>query len=377
MKLSAGVLLTCAAVAAAAPAAGAQSNGWQRLGAAPGGDAFALIGGTPYVAKDTSKGVRVWKFAGKWRKVGAPVRHAHAKFIGDASLASGPGAKPWLAWVEGPGPGGSQVRVARFSHGKWREVVGGKHPISPPHSNPNGSNEPFYSSSSPSLAFLKKRPYVAYADFDTNDTMIQVSRLDAKGLRWQRVSKGLGSPEVNDPHLALAGGRLYLEHHDRSHDAPIYDVFDATRTTWRSLPLVQSTDSAAFGGMVGFRGRLHTLFAEKPDGDVFVSSLGSDGQWNHVGPHIATDPAISPQSLATDGSTLYAAYVQTVNGVPHVDVFHLDGAAWTRFPSPTPAGSTVSSATLAGAAGGGVWLLARESTAGKTTFQLELFNAAE
>ena len=108
---------------------------------------------------------------------------------------------------------------------------------------------------------------------------------------------------------------------------------------------------------------------------MFVSKLGADNQWTHVGPHLATDPAISPQSIATDGGTLYSAYVQRVNDVPHVDVFALVNSTWPRLAQPTPSGSTADSALLAGAAGGGVWLLAHETTGGKSTFQLELLKA--
>jgi hypothetical protein len=129
--------------------------------------------------------------------------------------------------------------------------------------------------------------------------------------------------------------------------------------------------------MVGFGGRLHTLFADGDSADVFVSMLGADEEWSHVGPALARDPEISPQSIATDGGTLYAAYVQKVDGVPHVDVFGLAGSTWARLAQPTPPGSSATSAALAGAAGGGVWLLERETTAGKRTFQLELLNAAE
>jgi hypothetical protein len=389
MKLSAGVPLICAFAAlalASQPAVAATGDEWQRLGAAPGGESFIVNAGTPYVARSTSKGVRVFKLVnvGKWRQVGSAVRHGRAKFIGDASLVSGPGDKLWLTWVQGPGPGGSQVRVARFSKGKWREVVGGKNPISPPHPSQGGTGRPFYSSYNPSLGFLNGRAYVAYADYDTIDTMIKVSRLGKKSRSWQRVQKGLGEPTVSRPQLANVGEQLYLVYRENQwNGAPVFRRFDAANSNWKALPRPQSSMSALFGGVVGFQGRLNALFAEHPafsetpDGDVFVSALGSDDQWSHVGPALARDPAISPQSISTDGATLYVAYAQTVDGKVHLDVFAFDGTSWIRQAAPTPEGSTADSGTLAGAAGGGVWLLAHEKTGGETTFQLELLNAAE
>ncbi len=336
-----------------------------------------MIAGAPYVAYTTSKGVRVAKFArtaGKWRNVGKPVRHQGGKFLAEPALAAGPKGKAWLTWTEGAGPGEKQVRVARYVKGKWREVVGGKHPISPPHQDQNGGNAPVYSSYNPSLAFLKGRAFVAYADYDGIDTQIAVSRLSSNGRRWRLLSKqGAG---VTGPHLAIAGGQLYLEYTDRIHGAPIFARFDTASASFKSLPLAQSGDSASFGGMVGFGGRLNTLFTERPDGDVFVSQLGADETWSHVGPALARDPAISPQSITTDGSTLYAAYVQKVGGVPHADVFALAGSTWLTLAQPTPSGSTADSARLAGAVGGGIWLLAHEKSGGKSTFQLELDRAA-
>lgn len=379
MKPSAGTLSACAAAAltslALATPASAAAGGWQRLGRAPGGDSFAVIAGTPYVAYTTARGVRVARFTGRWRKVGFAVRHQRGKFLAEPALARGPKGTPWLTWTEGRGPGEKQVRVARYAKGRWREVVGGKAPISRPHRSQNGTERPFYSSYRPSLAFLGGRPYVAYADYDGTDTSIKVSRLGSNGRHWRLLSSlGVGA---TDPHLAVAGRRLYLEYRSRVQEAPSFARFDRASSTWKSLPVPQSGDSALFGGMVGFGGRLSTLFAERPDGGVFVSRLGSDGRWSHAGPALATDPGISPESLAMDGGTLYAAYVQPVNGAPRVAISALAGSTWSKLAEPTPAGSTADAAALAGAAGGGVWLLAHETTGGKSTFELELNNAAE
>jgi hypothetical protein len=377
-RLAAAAAVAC--VALAAPAGASAAATWQRLGPAPGGNSFAVVAGTPYVTYTSSAGVRVAKFAGtagKWRKVGGAVRHGRGNAVASPTVVAGPGGKAWLTWTEATRKSGYQVRVARFSNGKWREVVGGKDPISQSQPSQSDPGRKVFTSGTPRLAFLGGRPYVAYIDTDPIDSFAVVARLSSNGRHWQRVSKGLTEVSINRPNLANAGGRLFLEFHERTHEAPLYHRFDAASSTWKSLPLAQSGDSALFGGMVGFGGALHTLFSELPSGDVFVSKLGADDQWTHVGPHLATDPSIAPQSIATDGSTLYAAYAQTVSGVEHLDVFFFTDAGWTRAPDPTPAGSTVGSAALAGAAGGGVWLLAHESAGGPAKFQLELYNAAE
>jgi hypothetical protein len=369
--------LACAALVGV-PASAAAADSWQRLGPAPGGESFTVIAGKPYVAYTSGKGVRVAKFTGgaaKWRKVGGPVRHNPRNGVEHPALVAGPHGQPWLTWTEGVGPGAQQVRVARFAKGKWREVVGGKHPISPGWPSQAGDGKTVYSSGSPSLGFLGGRAYVAFSDFDGTDSTIRVARLSSNGRLWKRISAD--GVSVEQPKLATAGGRLYLEYRDRAAAAPIFRRFDAGSSSWKPLPFAQSSYSALFGGMVGFGGRLHTLFADGDSADVFVSRLGADEEWAHVGPALARDPEISPQSIATDGGTLYAAYVQKVDGVPHVDVFGLAGSTWQRLAQPTPPGSTASSALLAGAAGGGVWLLERETTVGKRTFQLELLNAAE
>jgi hypothetical protein len=372
--------LACALLAAV-PSSAAAADQWQRLGPAPGGGSFTVIGGKPYVAYTSTKGVRVAKFtgtAGKWRKVGGPLRHSRSNRVDDPAVVMGPHGQAWLTWSEGPGPGGEQVRVARFAKGKWREVVGGKDPISPGHPSLSGDGKPFYSSNTPSLGFLGGVAYVAFSDFDGTDSMIRVVRLSSNGRHWKAVSDGLGDPGVESPNLSNVGGRLYLEYRDRSVSALVFKRFDPSTSSWQDLPLVQSSDSALFGGMTGFRGRLHTLFADGDDHDVFVSRLGADDKWAHVGTHLATDPAITPQSIATDGGTLYAAYVQTVSGSPHVDVFARAGSTWQRLVQPTPSGSTADSAAIAGAAGGGVWLLSHEkkSGGGKSSFGLSLLNAA-
>jgi hypothetical protein len=376
-RLAAAGAVACVALAAPAGASAA-SSAWQRLGPAPGGDSFAVIAGTPYVAYTSSAGVRVAKFAGKpgkWRKVGGPVRHRSGNNVQAPTVVAGPGKTPWLTWTEATSKSGHQVRVARFSKGKWREVVGGKDPIS--EARPiQGDGTKTFTSSTPSLAFLGGRPYVAYIDFDGIDSRALAVRLSPNGRRWQRVSNGLSDVSINQSKLTVAGGRLFLVYHERTFDTPIYRRFDATGSTWKSLPNVQKGDSALFGGMVGFHGQLHTLFAESPSGDVFVSKLGSDDKWTNVGLHLATDPTVVPESIATDGSTLYAGYLQGVSGAQQLSVLLFAPAGWVATPQPTPTGSTVDSAALVGAAGGGVWLLAHESTAGTAKFQLELFNAA-
>ncbi|MEA2184222.1 MAG: hypothetical protein QOF69_3407 [Solirubrobacteraceae bacterium] len=325
--------------------------------------------------------MRVAKFtnaSGKWAKVGAAVRHRHGNVVTSPTVVAGPGGKAWLAWIEGTAKSGGQVRVARFSKGKWREVVGGKNPISEAYQLDSSQPRKRFTSATPALAFRSGRPYVAYIDV-TIDSFPVVARLSANGRRWQHVSKGLDIPVgVTQPKLANAGGRLFLEYKYRTFNAPVFRRFDAGSSTWEQLAAVQESDSALFGGMVGFGGRLHTLFSESPSGDTFVSKLGTDDKWTHVGLHLATDPTLVPQSIATDGGTLYAAYLQTVSEAKHLTVLFFDGTSWLTLPNPTPAGSTVDSAVLAGAAGGGVWLLAHEKPAGgKAKFQLELFNSAE
>jgi hypothetical protein len=376
------VAAATASVALAAPAAASAADEWQRLGPAPGGDSFAVIGVTPYVAYTSAAGVRVAKLgteAGKWRKVGGAVRHRKGNSVRDPEVVEGPGDKPWLTWAERTPKGASQIRVARFLKGKWREVVGGRNPISERVPDPTGPHgHTTFASSTPVLAFLRGRAYVAYIDYDAIDTMAKVARLSSNGRRWQRVTKGLGSPSQGDPHLASAGGRLFLETFHGTFKAPTFMRFDASSSSWKFAGRPHESDSARFGGIVGFGGALYTLFAELPSGDTFVSKHGSgDEQWTHVGEHLATDPSLEPQSIATDGGTLYAAYLQTVNGEQRLSVLFTGQDSWLTFPQPTPAGSTVDSAKLAGAAGGGVWLLAHETTGGKSTFQLELFNAAE
>src|SRR6476619_5771535 len=114
------IALVCAALAAVPASASAAE--WQRLGPAPGGASFVVVAGKPYVAYTSAKGVRVAKFTGgskKWTKVGGPVRHSSSNGVGDPALVGGPHGKLWLAWAEGPGPGGRQVRVATFAKGKW------------------------------------------------------------------------------------------------------------------------------------------------------------------------------------------------------------------------------------------------------------------
>ena len=180
------ITVACAALAGVPPASAAADE-WQRLGRAPGGASFAVIGVTPYVAYTSAKGVRVAKFTGgtvKWRKVGGPVRHNRRNGVASPALTAGPHGKAWLTWTEGPGPGARQVRVARFAKGKWREVVGGRHPISPGRPSEAGNGGMAYSSYEPSLAFLGGRPYVAFSDFDGIDTSIRVARLSSGGRSW-------------------------------------------------------------------------------------------------------------------------------------------------------------------------------------------------
>jgi hypothetical protein len=366
-------------MALAAPSGASAAGEWQRLGPAPGGDSFAVVAGTPYVAYTSSAGVRVAKFAGgagKWSKVGGAVRHHRGDGVAHPNIVAGPGGKAWLTWAEGTNKSGDQVRVARFAKGKWREVVGGKAPISKRHPSQVDQRKKIFTSSSPALGFLGGRPYVAYLDAGL-DSYVVVARLSSNGRRWQDASKGLGGVGTEDPKLANAGGRLFLEYRLRMYAAPSFHRFDRAKATWNTLPLVSEGDSALFGGIVGFGGELHTLFSERPSGDTFVSKLGADDKWTHVGPHLATDPSLAPQSIATDGSTLYAGYLQTISGEERLSVLTFVDGGWGATGTPTPAGATVKDAALAGAAGGGVWLLAHERAGGKLKYQLELLNAAE
>jgi hypothetical protein len=137
----------------------------------------------------------------------------------------------------------------------------------------------------------------------------------------------------------------------------------------------QDADSVGSGGIAGFHGRLHTLATF--DGNVFVSALGGDGQWAHVGNDSQPDAPVDPQSIATDGSTLYRAYITGSGETPRLEVDFLAGSTWTALENGVPAGSVPKSATLRGAAGGGVWVLSEETAAGVSSFQLSLYNAAE
>ena len=363
-------LAAAAALALAAPAAHAAP---ERLGRAPGGDSFAVIAGTPYAAYATRAGVRVVSFSGRWKKVGKVVVHRKGDAVRDAQVAGGPGGHPWLTWTENTRHKGFQVRVARLAGGRWREVVGGANPISTFEGDPYDS----YTSASPQIAFLGKRPYVVFHESST-DTQVHAVRLSASGRRWQHVSRGLPLATTETPLvIASAGGRIYVEAYEYLYKAPDYFRFDSGERKWVDLPHVQQSDHARFGGMIGFGGKLHTFVTPRPDTSQpdeppFVGALGSDDSWSHVGE--ALPSGVDPQSIATDGSALYVAYI--AGHKLTVDV--LNGSTWQALPDGVPAGAVVESARLAGAAGGGVWLFTREKAAdGSGSFQLSLYGAED
>jgi hypothetical protein len=361
-----------ACLALAVPATASAADPPQRLGAAPGGDSFVVIEGTPYVAYASKAGVRVARFTNaspKWAKVGKPVRHSRRTSVRQPDLAVGPGNRPWLTWIEGTNKTGRQVRVARLVRGKWREVVGGKRPISKTHTPNPEQNITRYMSREPTLAFLKGRPYVAYLD-GVLDPYITVVRLSKNRRKWEhRNSWEFMNVGSSRPSLTNVAGKLFLT--ANTFLGPGTFVVHLNGTKWEGTGNPE-LEGGTIEGPVAFGGELHLL--RDKAADLYVVRISGD-QSPAVGNPLAADETAVGQELATDGTTLFAAFVSGPDAARELTVSFLNGSTWEALGAATPEGSTTTSAQLEGAAGGGVWVLAREKTQGKVTFQLELYGA--
>ncbi len=366
------ILTVCAAVAMLLPAGAGADVAWQAVaGPAPGGDAFAVAGGLPYVAYVSGGGVRVARPNGArtaWQQVGAPIRHAPGAPVFHPAVSEGPGGRPWLAWTEADSAGIRQARVAEFDGTAWQEVVGGARPINRAIDPGQGSASAF----TPRLAFFEGRPYVAYAQDTPSEVVLDVVRLNAAGSRWERVGQSLAVTSAARPRIAVSGGHLYAAAQDRL--APTVGVvrFNTAQTGWDTIASPNS-DYAVLGDLADVGGAPGVLFAQgsgSAPGTLELSTLGAGDNWQSPGGVLAASPsgrsAFAPQSVATaTGGVPYAAWLDGDAGAHAVRVSALQSGAWTQQPSPSTPGADAREARV-GTAGTTVYAFWGETSGSAT-----------
>jgi hypothetical protein len=361
---TAAVLAVATALLVLPALASAQSPFQRYSTAAPGGGAFAVVGGNPYVARTSSAGVRVYRFtaAGSWKQVGAAVRRDAGRRIGDLSLAAGPDGAPWLIWSEEKG-NKFLMRAARFTGVSWQQVGG---PVNPATGGQFGI--PRAIASQPQLVFFEGRPYVAMLTAGA-DTSATVMRLTTNGRAWRRVGGVPQGARTDRVRIAVARGRLYSVVREVFFPTMAVGRLNAAGTGWERLPSPQTAD-AEFADVAGIDGRVEILFGSIPGdgstGSLDVSRLGADDVWRPAGDPVATGISgrrYNGQSLiGGDGPVRYATWIPEEGpDAGTLRVSRFVNGTWTQLPSPTGAGFAAGSARLLPGAGGGTWMLSGES----------------
>jgi hypothetical protein len=361
----AGLALALLALTAGA----AHAASFQSFADPPGGEDLAVIDGVPHVAWTDAQGVHVARLdtaSGPWHAVGAPFRHTPGSqgAVADASLASDPAGRPWVAWTEVDVHDVAQVRVARFDGTAWHEVVGGEHPLNPPPYQPGDyvANSGFW----PQLTFYEGVPYVGWTQDELGEVQAYVARLRSDGSAWETI----GRPGDNrrQVRLVVSGGRLFLARASFPNDTPSILRLNQAGTNWEVVNRPEGAEelNKLFGDVADVQGVLHVLYSRSTQNVVRLDSFQELG----TGFPRGEDAIFERLSLAADGAVPYAS--QVVGKEPNRDLQvyrYLDGS-WQLQSLPDTVGQDVDAARLFANPAGGMWLLHSTTGGGGTSWHL-------
>lgn len=368
-------LIACVLAALLVPgAASAQSPAFTRVSASvPGGDAFAVIEGRPYVAYTARDGVHVASLSstGDWKRVGAAVTSRGGR-ISNLSLAGGPDGAPWLVWRE-DSSSTTRLLAARFNGVAWQRVGG---PLNRKSTGVPGSDRVI--ASDPELVFFGRRPYVAYLG-DSIDVAPVTVRLGRRGRAWSDISPPLIA-RARDIQIASAGGRLFVAVQDGFVPSIQVHRLNSAGNGWESLPKPQSGDGV-LADIANVDTRLEVLLADIAPADadasysapasLRVTRLGPEDAWHPVGAPVATGLKANEyggQSLAAEGQVRYASWIPEAGAdAGKLLTSRFVRGDWLGLPSSTTAGFTATSAVLRSGASGGIWRLSGETADGNST----------
>jgi hypothetical protein len=297
---------------------------------------LTAIGGVPYVAWTEHDGanfeVRVSRLnaAGTaWQQVvggPSPINQANNGDASDPSLTA-IGGVPYVAWTVFNG-NNDEVRVSRLNAAgtAWEQVAGGPSPI---------NQDPNQNAFQPSLSAIGGVPYVAWSETDSTNNEIRVSRLNAAGSAWEQVVGGpspinhANNQNAFQPSLTAIGGVPYVAwaESDSTNDEIRVSRLNQAGTAWEQVvggpsPINQDPLRGPSSPRLAAIGGVPYVAWSETDGtnnEIRVSRL------NHAG--AAWEQVVGGASPINQANNRHAftPSLTAIGGVPYVAWSEFDG----------------------------------------------------
>jgi hypothetical protein len=328
----------------------ASADAKRKFATPPAGDDIAVVGGAPAVAYAAPDGVHVshpTKSGHRWQQLGGTIRHTAGAPVYDVDIAVHPDGRPWVAWTEDDASGARQARVARFDGRRWREVVGGDHPLN----EVFDPGYPPFGAYDPKIVFAGGRVWVGYVQASVVDDVMGFRRLASDGSHWEHL-KGDFLVRPDETRVAAVGGRPYVGVTDVLAPGAFVYRYDSAPDFFDLLPYVAGYDYTLLDDISSVGGRVTLMFTRAysvPDAPVEVWTLAAGDVWQRLG---------APLTTAGNGQDLegrYAAWIE--DGTVRTAYLGGDGV-WRAIR--LSGNATATFARLASGPGG-TWLLWRDA----------------